>query len=383
MTNAAITGWGRAMPPAVLSNADLATFLDTDDAWIIQRTGIRERRITHVLGSELSYVAGRRALACAGLAASDVDLIVYGSCSNEETVPNTASGLQYRLGAWKAAAMDVNTACTSFLYGLSSASAMIRAGTVKNALVVGVETISPFMDWENRNVSVLFGDGCAAVVLQASEDGSGIVADKLGCYADARHILRVRGHGTTYANRDVSYGDTLWDFDGQEIFKRAVHGMGEASAYVLAKGGVAPSDVHVLVPHQANLRIIEFVAKRAGIPMERVFLTVQKYGNMSAATVPVALVEALEEGRVPPHSLLLMPAFGAGLTWCAHLVRFGARTTPIDTADVELPPCGDTALDLVNALRARKANRARSAAGLAGPIFPETQAILAGTTAAA
>ena len=383
MTFAAITGWGKCMPPAVLSNLDLATFLETDDAWITQRTGIRERRITHVLGTELAYVAAMRALACAGLAPTDLDLIVFGSCSAEEAVPNTASGLQFRLGAVNAGAMDVNTACTSFLYGLSAASGMIRAGSVRRALVVGVETISPFMDWDNRNVAVLFGDGCAAVVLEATDREEGVLAEKLGCYADARHILRVRGHGTTYGNRGVTYGDTLWDFDGQEIFKRAVHGMGEASAYVLAKAGAKPSDVHVVVPHQANLRIIEFVAKRAGIPMERVFLTVQKYGNMSAATVPVALVEALEEGRVPPHALLLMPAFGAGLTWCAHLVRFGERTTPLDVADVDLPPCGDTALDLVNALRARKVNRARSAAGLAGPIFPETQAILAGTTAAA
>jgi 3-oxoacyl-[acyl-carrier-protein] synthase-3 len=382
MTRAAITGWGKCMPPAVLTNADLATFLDTDDAWIAQRTGIRERRVTHVVGTELSYVASRRALACAGLAASDLDLIVYGSCSSEEAVPNTASGLQYRLGAWNAGAMDVNTACTSFLYGLSSASALIRAGTIRSALVVGVETISPFLDWDNRNVAVLFGDGCAAVVLQATEnDDEGLLADKLGCYADARHILRVRGHGTTYANRNVTYGDTLWDFDGQEIFKRAVHGMGEAAADALVRAGRTPADVHLVVPHQANLRIIEFVAKRAGIPMDRVFLTVHKYGNMSAATVPVALVEALEAGRVPPHALMLMPAFGAGLTWCAHVVRFGERTTPIDAADVDLPPCERTALEMVNALRAGK-DKARSTPGLSSPIFPETQAaVLGGGTA--
>jgi 3-oxoacyl-[acyl-carrier-protein] synthase III len=380
MTRAAITGWGKSMPPAVLTNHDLATFLDTDDAWITQRTGIRERRVTHVLGSELAYVAGRRALACAGLAATDIDLVVYGSCSAEEAVPNTASGLQYRLGASNAGAMDVNTACTSFLYGLSTASALIRVGTIRSALVVGVETISPFLDWENRGVAVLFGDGCAAVVLQATEnDDEGLLADKLGCYADARHILRVRGHGTTYGNRGVSYGDTLWDFDGQEIFKRAVHGMTEASADVLVRAGRTPGDVHVVVPHQANLRIIEFVAKRAGIPMDRVFLTVQKYGNMSAATVPVALVEALEAGRVPPHALMLMPAFGAGLTWCAHLVRFGARVTPVDVADVELPPCERSALQMVNALRAGKETRGRSAPGLAAPRFPETQAVLPGS----
>ena len=377
MTNAAITGWGKAMPPAVLTNADLATFLDTDDAWIVQRTGIRERRVTHVVGSELSYVAGRRALACAGLAASDLDLIVYGSCSSEEAVPNTASGLQFRLGAWNAGAMDVNTACTSFLYGLSTASALIRAGTVKNALVVGVETISPFMDWDNRNVSVLFGDGCAAVVLQASEEDCGIVADKLGCYADARHILRVRGHGTTYANRDVSYGDTQWDFDGQEIFKRAVHGMGEAAAAVMAKCGVSPDEVDLVVPHQANLRIIEAVVKRARIPMDKVMLTVQRYGNMSADTVPVALVEALEAGRVQPGALLLMPAFGAGLTLCAHLVRWGSRVTPLGASSADLPPLTKTALEMVNEIRAIKAGAAeRSGAALQAPVLAETRGTL-------
>ncbi|MCL4761541.1 MAG: beta-ketoacyl-ACP synthase 3 [Burkholderiales bacterium] len=384
MTRAAITGWGKCMPPAVLSNHDLATFLDTDDAWIAQRTGIRERRITHVLGSELSYVAARRALACAALAARDLDLVVYGSCSAEEAVPNTASGLQYKLGAWRAGAMDVNTACTSFLYGLSSAAGMIATGTIRSALVVGVETISPFLDWDNRGVAVLFGDGCAAVVLQAAEhDDEGLLADKLGCYADSRQILRVRGHGTTYGNRGISYGDTLWDFDGQEIFKRAVHGMSEAAADVLVRAGRAPADVHLVVPHQANLRIIEFVAKRAGIPMDRVFLTVHKYGNMSAATVPVALVEALEAGAVPPRALMLMPAFGAGLTWCAHLLRFGERVTPLDAADVELPPCERTALQMVNELRARKETRGRSAAGLVSPVFPETQVVLAGGTGVA
>ena len=374
MTNAAITGWGKCMPPAVLSNADLATFLDTDDAWITQRTGIRERRITHVLGSELAHVAASKALACAGLASKDLDLIVYGSCSSEEAVPNTASALQYRLGAWNAAAMDLNTACTSFLYGISSAAGLIRSGTVRNALVIGVETISPFMDWENRNVAVLFGDGCAAVVLQATDGDEGLLADKLGCYADARAILRVRGHGTTYANRDVSFGDTVWDFDGQEIFKRAVGGMSAASETVLAKAGVGAEAIDLVVPHQANLRIIEFVAKRIGVPMERVFVTVHKYGNMSAATVPVALVDAIEQGRVKPGALIITPAFGAGLTWCSHLIRFGERVTPLDRSDAELPPCEASALDMVNALRARKVHRERSLAGLDGPLFPESVA---------
>jgi 3-oxoacyl-[acyl-carrier-protein] synthase-3 len=371
MTFAAITGWGKCMPPAVLTNDDLATFLETDDAWITQRTGIRERRITHVLGTELAHVAALRALACAGLAPTDIDLIVFGSCSAEEAVPNTASGLQYRLGATDAAAMDVNTACTSFLYGLSAASGMIRAGTVRRALVVGVETISPFMDWDNRNVAVLFGDGCAAVVLEATDREEGVLADKLGCYADARQILRVRGHGTTYGNRGVTYGDTLWDFDGQEIFKRAVHGMSESATEALARAGKKPADIDLMVPHQANLRIIEFVAKRAGIGMDRVFVTVHKYGNMSAATVPVALVDAVEEGRVGPNALLLTPGFGAGLTWCSHVIRWGDRVTPRDGTDAELPPCERTALEMVNALRAAKVAKERSRAGLNSPAFPE------------
>jgi 3-oxoacyl-[acyl-carrier-protein] synthase-3 len=374
MTFAAITGWGKCMPPAVLSNLDLATFLETDDAWITQRTGIRERRITHVLGTELAYVAAMRALACAGLAPTDLDLIVFGSCSAEEAVPNTASGLQFRLGAVNAGAMDVNTACTSFLYGLSAASGMIRAGSVRRALVVGVETISPFMDWDNRNVAVLFGDGCAAVVLEATDREEGVLAEKLGCYADARHILRVRGHGTTYGNRGVTYGDTLWDFDGQEIFKRAVHGMSESAAEALARAGKTPADIDLMVPHQANLRIIEFVAKRAGIEMDRVFVTVHKYGNMSAATVPVALVDAVEDGRVAPNALLLTPAFGAGLTWCSHVIRWGERITPRDGTDIDLPPCDRTALEMVNALRAAKVAKARSLAGLNSPVFPESPA---------
>ena len=364
MTHAAITGWAEAMPPAVLSNADLATFLDTDDAWIASRTGIRERRIAHVPGVALASVAAARALACAGLAAHELEMVVYGSCSYDEQVPNCASGVQLAIGASRAAAMDINTACTSFLYGLSSASALIRAGTLRNALVVGVEVVSPYMDWSNRNVAVLFGDGCAAVVLEASEEPCGIIGDKLGCYADARDILRVRGVGARYANRDVAYGDTEWDFDGAEIYRRAVAGMGEAAAEALARSGHVAADIDLAVPHQANLRIIEAVAKKTGIAMDRVHLTIERYGNMSAATVPVALTDALAAARVKPHALLLTPAFGGGLTWCAQVIRWGERVTPKDVSDVALPPCTRSALEIVDGYRRIKADRMRSAAGL-------------------
>ena len=356
MTYAAITGWGKCMPPAILDNAGLATFIDTTDEWITSRTGIKERRISHVPMTMLSHVAAARALACAGLDATDVDLIVLGTVSADEQVPNTASGVQYLLGAHNAASMDINTACTSFLYGLSTANAMIRTGVVRNALVIGVEGISPYMDWSNRNVAVLFGDGAAAVVLQASDEPTGVIAEKLGCYADARHTLRVRGMGTIYGNNELQLGDTRWDFDGQEIFKRAVQGMVQASEDALARAKIATSDVGLVVPHQANLRIIEAVAKRCNVPMDKVFLTVQRYGNMSSATVPVALVEALEEGRVAPSSIVLAPGFGAGLTWCAHVIRWGSRVTPLGTTDIELPPCDKTAVELVQDVIRRKGN---------------------------
>src|SRR5262249_43586000 len=226
------------------------------------------------------------------------------------------------------------------------------------------ELISPFMDWANRGVAVLFGDGAAAVVLQATEREEGVLAEKLGCYSDARQILRVRGMGTTYANHGVELGDTIWDFDGQEIFKRAVVGMVTASQDVLTKSRHRADEIDLVVPHQANLRIIEAVAKRLETPMDRVFVTVERYGNMSAATVPVALVEALEEGRVKPGALILTPAFGGGLTWCSHLIRWGERTTPLSASDAELPPPAQTALERVRDLIALKEPHGRSDAGL-------------------
>jgi 3-oxoacyl-[acyl-carrier-protein] synthase-3 len=368
---AAITGWGEGLPPSVLTNDDLSTFLETSDEWITQRTGMKERRVSHVSAIEMATIASQRALACAALDAKDVELIVYGSCSNDEQVPNCASGVQFALGANRAAAMDVNTACTSFLYGMSTATAMIQTGVVKNAVVIGVELISQFMDWSNRNVAVLFGDGAAAVVLEASDTPGGVLGTVLGCDAEARQTLRVRGMGTSYAHGGVNYGDTLWDFDGQAIFKRAVHGMSDACARVMQEAGVTADDIDLVVPHQANMRIIEAVAKYAGVPMERVMLTVQRYGNMSAATVPVSLVDALKEGRVKPGSLLLMPGFGGGLTFGALLVRWGERVTPLRESDAAFPPAPATALEMVNTIRARQDPHGRSREALMEPRFIE------------
>ena len=373
MPYAAITGWGEGLPPAVLTNDDLSTFLETSDEWIATRTGMKERRISHVSAIEMATVAASRALACAGLDAADVDLIIYGGCSNDEAVPNSASGVQVGLGATRAAAMDLNTACTSFIYGLSTATAMIQNGTIRNAVVIGVELISRYMDWSNRNVAVLFGDGAAAVVVQATERKEGVIDSVLGCDAEARQVLRVRGIGCAYAGVGVTFGDTQWDFDGQVIFKRAVKNMSEACARVMERAGVTGDQIDLVIPHQANLRIIESVAKYAGIPMERVIVTVQKYGNMSAATVPVSLVEALKEGRIQPGARILMPGFGGGLTFGALLVQWGERVTPLGASPIAFPANTHTALELVNTIRASQDPHGRSAAGLAAPVFAESR----------
>jgi 3-oxoacyl-[acyl-carrier-protein] synthase-3 len=362
LTRAAITGWGKCLPPAVLTNHDLSTILDTSDEWIVSRTGIRERHISHVGLEELAYVAAARALAAAGVAGSDIELVVFGTCSHDDQVPNMASGVQRRLGAHSAGAFDINTACTSFLYGLSAANALIRTRVVSRALVIGAELISPFMDWADRDVAVLFGDGAAAVVLEATDREEGVLAEKLGCYGEAREALRVEGMGGWYANRGVLYGVTRWQFEGQEIFKRAVQGMATASAAALARVNLTPDDVDLVVPHQANLRIIEAVAKRTGVPMERMYVNIARHGNMSAATIPVALCDALEEGRVRPGALLLLPGFGGGLSYGALLLRWGARTTPLGPSVAELPPNESSALDLIRACLARKLGAADSRA---------------------
>jgi 3-oxoacyl-[acyl-carrier-protein] synthase III len=361
-SRAAITGWGKCLPPAVLTNHDLSTILDTSDEWIVSRTGIRERHISHVGLEELAYVAAARALAAAGVGGDDLELIVFGTCSHDDQVPNMASGIQLRLGARSAAALDVNTACTSFLYGLSAANALIRTGVVSRALVIGAELISPFMDWADRDVAVLFGDGAAAVVLEATDREEGVLAEKLGCYGEARETLRVEGMGGLYANRGVLYGVTRWQFEGQEIFKRAVQGMAAASAAALARANLTVEDVDLVVPHQANLRIIEAIARRLAVPMERVYVNIARHGNMSAATIPVALCDALDEGRVRPGARLLLPGFGGGLSYGAHVVRWGSRTTPLGSSAVALPPNTASALELIRACLARKLRAADSAA---------------------
>ncbi|MBO9489231.1 ketoacyl-ACP synthase III [Endozoicomonas sp. G2_1] len=347
MTYAAITGWGKCMPPATLSNDDLATFLETNDEWITTRTGMKERRISHVNVSELGAIACQHALAAAGKTALDVEMIVFASTSFDEYCPNAASNVQKIIGADNAACMDVNTACTGGMYAFTTANAMIKTGVVKSALVIGAETISKLMEWTNRDVAVLFGDGAAALYLEASEQETGLLAESLGCYGESRDILSVAGLGSKYANQGRMMGKTEWQFLGQEIFKKAVNGMAQACEKTLEKLGVNSEQIDLVVPHQANLRIIDTLAKKLKLDSDKVFVNIQKYANMSSATTLVAFVEAIEEQRVKPNSLILLPAFGGGLTWSAHAVRFGDRTTPIASSDASLPPCQQTGLEMV------------------------------------
>ncbi len=353
-TFAEIVGWGKCIPPATLSNADLSTFLDTSADWILRRTGIATRSISHVPVSELAYVAAAHALACAGIKADEVELVVIGSCTGDEQMPNTASRVQRSLGARRAAAVDVNTACTSFMYALSYGSALIRTGAVRSAVVVGADTLSAFMDWDDRRPSVVFGDAAGAVVLRATDEPVGILGEALGCTYECRDVLRIKGIGSAYANAGVTLGTTAWDFDGPEVFRQAVNAMTAASRQVLEKTVLTDEEIDLIVPHQANMRIIEAVARRLGTSMEKVFTHVLERGNLSSASMPVAVVEALEKKRVAPGAHLLLPGFGGGMTWSAHVIRWGKRISPLGSSQVRLPATSRTGLDIVRSLRERK-----------------------------
>lgn len=347
MKFAEITGWGKCLPPAVLSNEDLATFMDTSDEWITSRSGIKERRILHCDFSEMAVVAARRALAAADLDPMELDLILLGCLSGDSACPNTASYIQDALGASNAAAIDINSACTGFLYGLYIGTNLIKTGAQKKILVLGGEFISHFMNWAQRDVAVLFGDACGAVVIEATDKETGLLHARIGCEAESRDILKIDGLGSSYSRLDTDFLYNDWSFEGQEIFKQAVKSMSLACHGVLEDAGISKDDIALVVPHQANKRILDSLAKRVGIDPDKIFINVHKYGNTSAGTIPVALAEALEEGRIKPHDYILSASFGAGLTWGAVLIRWGERVTPLKLSDAELPPCDKTALEIL------------------------------------
>jgi len=343
-----ITGWGKCMPPAVMTNDDIATVLDTSDEWIKSRSGISERRVSHVPVSDLAAVAGHRALAAAGLEPEEVDLLIIATCSPDTVIPSTAAHVQKKMGAANAAVMDLNAGCSGFIYSMSVATAMIQAAGYKKALVIGAERITWFLNWSLRDTAVLFGDGAGAVVLEPSEEESGLLASHLGCEGDALDALIIYNFGTA-GNRFVeNYGNFNVNFDGREIFKRAVRGMAKEVRQVLGGLELSNDDIDLIIPHQANARIIESLAQYLSVPMSQVVLNIQNYGNTSAATIPVAMVEALAEGRIKPGDRLLMAAFGAGLTRGAGMIRWGERVTPLGESDAELPPCDQTALELMS-----------------------------------
>ena len=344
---AEITGWGKCMPPAVMTNDDMASIIDTSDEWIRTRSGIRERRVSHVPGSELARVAGARALAAAGRTPADVDLLLVATCTPDTVIPSAAAHVQRRLGTTNAAVFDLNAGCSGFVYALTVATAMIRSGGYRCALLIGVERVTWFLNWSLRDTAVLFGDGAGAVVLEPSEAESGLLASHLGCEGEALDALLVPNFGTA-GNRFVDhYGVFGVCFDGKEIFRRAVKGMADETELALAELGLGVSDIDLVIPHQANARIIESLAKHLHIGMDRVVMNIDRYGNTSAATIPVALTEALEAGRVRPGANLLLAAFGAGLTRAAGLVRWGSRVEPLGASDAELPPCEQTALEIL------------------------------------
>jgi 3-oxoacyl-[acyl-carrier-protein] synthase-3 len=344
---AAITGWGKCVPPAVLTNDEIATIIDTSDEWIRARTGIRERRVSHVPVSDLATVAGQRAMAAANANVKDVDLLIITTCSPDTTIPSTAAHVQRKIGATNAAVFDLNAGCSGFIYGLSVATSMIRSGGYKKALVIGAERITWFLNWSVRDTAVLFGDGAGAVVLEPSEEESGLLFSHLGCEGEALDALHLPNFGTASDRYKDDYDIVEHRFDGREIFRRAVKGMARETKLVLAELGLNNDDIDMIIPHQANLRIIESLAKYLSVDMSKVEVNIENYGNTSAATIPVALVEALEAGRVKPNSRILLAAFGAGLTRAAGLIRWGQRTTPLNQSDAELPPCNRTALEIL------------------------------------
>jgi 3-oxoacyl-[acyl-carrier-protein] synthase-3 len=343
-----ITGWGKCMPPAVLTNDEIASIIDTSDEWIKSRSGISERRVSHVPVSDLAAVAGHRALAAAGLEPEEVDLLIVATCSPDTVIPSTAAHVQKKMGADNAAVFDLNAGCSGFIYSMSVATAMIRAAGYRKVLIIGSERITWFLNWSLRDTAVLFGDGAGAVVLEPSEEESGLLASHLGCEGDALEALIVYNFGTA-GNRFVeNYGNFDVNFDGREIYKRAVRGMAKEVRKVLGDLDLSNDDIDLIIPHQANARIIESLAHHLDVPMSQVVLNIQNYGNTSAATIPVAMVEALEEGRIKPGDRLLMAAFGAGLTRGAGMIRWGERVTPLGESDAELPPCDETALEILS-----------------------------------
>jgi 3-oxoacyl-[acyl-carrier-protein] synthase-3 len=315
-----ILGTGSFLPPNLVTNQDLASKVDTSDEWITTRTGIRQRHIASAdeKTSDLAFEAARRALDAAGLDASAIDLIIVATTTPDMVFPGTACILQARLGAAGCAAFDVQAVCSGFVYALATADMYIRCGQARMALVVGAEVFSRLLDWSDRTTCVLFGDGAGAVVLGAS-DAPGILASRL--HADGSQVDILSVPGCIGAGGEV-IGSPFVQMDGGAVFKYAVRVLAEVANEVLSAAGVSATDIDWFIPHQANIRIIEATAKRLGLGMDRVVCTVDRHGNTSAASIPLALDEAVRDGRIQPGHNVLLEGVGGGFTWGAVLLRW-------------------------------------------------------------
>jgi 3-oxoacyl-[acyl-carrier-protein] synthase-3 len=322
---ACIAGTGSYAPARVLTNADLERMVATSDEWIRERTGIRERRIaaTGEACSDLAVQAGKRALTAAGLAASDLDMILVATCTGDFPLPATACLVQHQLGATKAAACDLSAACCGFVYALSVADAYVKTG-MRHVLVIGSEVMSAITDWTDRNTCVLFGDGAGAAVISASDGERGILSTDLRSDGTLCELIMVPGGGSRTPPSEKVIAERLQyiKMKGNETFKVAVRTLEEIARATLSANGLRVEDLDLYVPHQANVRILKAVAERLGLPIDKVLLNLDRYGNTSAASIPIALDEAAREGRIKKGSLVMLGAFGAGLTWASALIRW-------------------------------------------------------------
>lgn len=328
----AVRGLGRAVPERVITNHDLERILDTSDEWIRTRTGIAERRVAapDQATSDLAVVAAREALDAAGWSAEDLDLIVVATATPDMIFPSTACVVQAALGAHQAGACDISAACSGFIYALSSVAAQIRAGAARRALVIGAETLSKIVNWKDRSTAVLLGDGAGALALERvdAEDGAeGLLSVYLGADGRGGDLLKQPAGGSRLpaSVETVTQGLHYLQMNGREVFKFAVQIMGDAAEEALRRAGLTFADVDLYVPHQANVRIIEASAKRFGLPMDRVWVNIDRYGNTSSASIPIALYEARQAGRLRPGDVVLLVAFGGGLTWGAAVLKWGGR----------------------------------------------------------
>jgi 3-oxoacyl-[acyl-carrier-protein] synthase-3 len=327
MLHATIAGTGRAVPERVLTNADLAKLVDTSDEWITSRTGIRERRVASDgdILSDFCVRAAIPALESAGVGPMDIDTIILATCTPDHPIPGAAPVVQFKLGAKKAAAFDLNAACSGWLYGLHVADGLIQSGKAKNVLLVGAEFLTRFVDYGDRSTCILFGDGAGATVLKATKSDHGVLSTSIRSDGEGAQFISMPGGGSTFPpNRPETLDGRLMfiQMKGGETFKIAIRSMVEVCKEVLAEGGFTSQDVSWLVPHQANERILTATAERLQIPAERCMNNIARYGNTSAASIPIALDEYARDGRLKRGDLVLITAFGGGLTWGAALVRW-------------------------------------------------------------